>query len=224
MRKRIRTAALLLVVMIVAMQAVSVYAHDVPDMTRKGSVTVSMKDKGEPVPGGSLTACKVADIVENNGNYSFALTEEFAQSGIDISDLTATNLAAELAEYAKNHSLEGIEREVGEDGTVKFAGLELGLYLFVQNNPADGYAPVEPFLVTVPYFDGEQYVYDVNATPKVDLEKELETEPTTEPTEPPDLPQTGQLNWPVPILAVAGMALIVIGWMMRTGKKRENEE
>ena len=224
MRNRIKTAALLLLVMIIAMQAVCVYAHDVPDVTRKGSVTVAMKDDGEPVSGGSLTACKVADIVENNGNYSFALTEEFAQSGIDISDLTAEDLAAKLADYAKNHSLDGIEREVGEDGTVKFAGLELGLYLFVQNKTADGYAPVEPFLVSVPYYDGEKYVYDVDASPKVDLEKELETEPTTEPTEPPDLPQTGQLNWPVPILAVAGMALIVIGWMMRAGKKRENEE
>ena len=31
----------------------------------------------------------------------------------------------------------------------------------------------------------------------------------------PDLPQTGQTWWPVPLLALAGMALFILGWMMQ---------
>ena len=52
------------------------------------------------------------------------------------------------------------------------------------------------------------------------------TEPdTTTPTEkpnPPKLPQTGQLWWPVPILALAGMALILIGLLRRKEQDYEN--
>lgn len=43
------------------------------------------------------------------------------------------------------------------------------------------------------------------------------TDPTTEPTEPgkPTLPQTGQLWWPVPVMAFAGTALFALGWLRR---------
>ncbi|MCD7821787.1 MAG: hypothetical protein LUG64_06230, partial [Clostridiales bacterium] len=36
------------------------------------------------------------------------------------------------------------------------------------------------------------------------------------------LPQTGQLNWPVPVLAVSGVVLFALGWgLSRSGRKRE---
>lgn len=37
---------------------------------------------------------------------------------------------------------------------------------------------------------------------------------TTAPTEP-KLPDTGQLSWPIPVLAVAGIALFLVGWLRR---------
>lgn len=43
------------------------------------------------------------------------------------------------------------------------------------------------------------------------------TPPTS--TRVPDLPQTGQTWWPVPVLAVAGMLLFVLGWL----KQRQDE-
>ena len=52
------------------------------------------------------------------------------------------------------------------------------------------------------------------------------TEPP-KPTEPkptePSLPQTGQTNWPVPLLAVCGLVLIMMGGVMRSGKRDERE-
>ena len=37
----------------------------------------------------------------------------------------------------------------------------------------------------------------------------------------PVLPQTGQLNWPVPVLACSGVLLFAIGWVLnRQGKKQ----
>ena len=44
--------------------------------------------------------------------------------------------------------------------------------------------------------------------------------PDDSPPRGPGLPQTGQLWWPVPILALAGMALFLMGWM-RKEKRRE---
>ncbi len=43
--------------------------------------------------------------------------------------------------------------------------------------------------------------------------------PTPTPVTPSRLPQTGQLWWPVPILAVLGIGLVLIG-LLRSGKKK----
>lgn len=48
--------------------------------------------------------------------------------------------------------------------------------------------------------------------------------PTPTPTPEPTLPQTGQLNWPIPLLAVSGLTMFVIGWILRFGKKKEKDE
>lgn len=40
----------------------------------------------------------------------------------------------------------------------------------------------------------------------------------------PKLPQTGQLNWPVPVMIVTGLTLFAIGWMLCFGRKKENYE
>ncbi len=37
------------------------------------------------------------------------------------------------------------------------------------------------------------------------------------------LPQTGQLFWPVPVLAVCGLLLFALGWVLqRPGRKEED--
>ena len=68
-----------------------------------------------------------------------------------------------------------------------------------------------------------QYRYDVTAAIKSELEREPETTvpPSTQP-EDPKLPQTGQLNWPVPVLAAAGLGLFTLGLILR--KKEEPYE
>ena len=49
---------------------------------------------------------------------------------------------------------------------------------------------------------------------------------TTEPTQPPvpeepELPQTGMLWWPIPLMAVTGLALIAVGIRLRKGERHE---
>ena len=48
------------------------------------------------------------------------------------------------------------------------------------------------------------------------------TAPTTKPGTPnPTIPQTGQLNWPIPVLGITGAALILIGLLMFRKKRHE---
>ncbi len=47
---------------------------------------------------------------------------------------------------------------------------------------------------------------------------------TVTPTPTPSIPETGQLWWPVPLLAGAGMLLFVMGWILHRKWSQTNEE
>lgn len=220
-----RLSALALACALVLAMSVTALAHEVPDVTKTGSISLSFVYDGTPVPGGALTAYRVGEVAEDDGNYGFTLSQYFAPSGADLSDITASGLARELAEFATEKELTGTGATIGGDGTAVFSGLTLGLYLVVQTEAAQGYEPVSPFLVSVPMYREEAYVYDVDATPKMETLKKTPEEPP-KPTTPvdPNLPKTGQLNWPIPALAILGLCLFLLGWALRYGKNREPHE
>ncbi|MBQ9925869.1 MAG: hypothetical protein IJO51_07590, partial [Clostridia bacterium] len=53
--------------------------------------------------------------------------------------------------------------------------------------------------------------------PEIPEEPENPAEPPAPPVEPeqPELPATGALWWPVPLMAVLGIACFLMGWMRR---------
>ena len=226
--KRSILAAICAALLVCALAA-QVCAAEPVDMTRRGSISITMACQGEAVPGGTLTLYRVAVVTEDDGNYGFAFTDAFADCGLSLDNLSSQMLADGLADYAADNSMEGVTCEISETGEVSFTDLELGLYLLVQETPAEGYCAVSPFLVSVPASQDGVYVYDVDASPKTSVEPEP-TESTVPPTttepEPtdPKLPQTGQNNWPVPVLAVSGILIFMLGWYMnRTGRKDRYE-
>lgn len=204
--------------------SITAYAYDVPDLSREGSVSVTMKEGETAVSGGTLTLYRVGDIYEDNGNYSFVLSGDFSGSKEPLEDIESATLAKSLADYAKNNKLTGITQTIGNDGKTVFTNLELGLYLLVQNKAAQGYNAVDPFLVSLPMMEDGTYIYNVDASPKVSTLQTTTTRPT-KPTQPAatistgtiitKLPQTGQLNWPIPVLVIAGLFLFSAGWIMR---------
>ncbi len=198
------------------------YAHSVPDFAAKGSVTVTMHCGDTVVSGGSVTLYRVCEVSGQDGNYSFAPVGAFADCGEDFSEVQSSDLAGKLQDYAAEHEITGTTKPVGSDGNAVFENLELGLYLLVQNDAAEGYNKAVPFLIGVPDVQAGEYVYDVNAAPKVELEKETESPP--QPPQDPNLPQTGQLNWPIPVLVTLGLILFSCGWILRFGRKRTRNE
>lgn len=192
-------------------------ARQVPDTDRAGSISITMRYGEKTVSGGTLTLYRAGGISEDDGNYSFVLTEDYKESGISLDDLESAGLAESLAKYTSEKKPAGVEIPIGKDGKASAAGLETGLYLIVQTKAAEGYEAVSPFLVSIPMNEDGVYLYDVNATPKMGTLTEEPPEPDT-PAEP-NLPQTGQLNWPVPVMAAAGLALLLLGFGLRMGKK-----
>lgn len=216
-----RMAALLICLCLMLAMGVTAYAHEVPDLTRTGSLSVTMTYDGKAVPGGMLTLYRVGAVSEEDGNYSFVLTEDFAGSHLSLEDISSDTLAEKLSAYASNKGLTGTKVTIGTDGKASASGLTLGLYLVVQTRAADGYEAVSPFLVSVPMNEKGTYIYDVDASPKTSLTSET---PTPSTPSDPNLPQTGQLNWPVPVLAVLGLCLFLFGWALRFGAKKERHE
>ncbi len=188
--------------------SVGALAHAVPDLTQRGSIHITMRHGGNPVPGGMLTLHQVGKAAEADGNYFFLPAGDFEGLEIDLSDIHAKGLADKLYRYTQSDLLIGTTVEIGMDAKVTFEDLEPGLYLLSQSTAAPGYSEIEPFLVSLPVLREGSYVYEVDASPKTEL--------VPKPTEPgePDIPQTGQLNWPVPVLTVAGLLLMTLGTIL----------
>lgn len=205
-------------------------AQDEPDLTRQGSITITMKQGGNVVSGGFMTLYQAASLRTDGSGYQYELVGAFAAYGKTL-EVTSASAAAELVKYAQKSA--GVKKEIDQSGILKYENLPSGLYLLVQDEAAEGYEKIEPFLVSVPMTENNTYIYDVDATPKLELvpeetESEYETEAETKPSPlgggGGSLPQTGQLNWPVPLLAISGLILFIGGWLLRSGQRKEEYE
>ena len=286
---RRRFAALLLMLCLLAAGAlpalatsVNIRLVDASGNPATGTIRVALYDsaKDKALSGGQLTLYRVAEVKRKNGDLSFEYCGDFYGCGIALGDLTDSTLADQLLEYMPQGA-RGTTKTVDADGNAAFENLELGLYLIVQSKASNGYAPIKPFLVSLPMAENGKWNYEVDASPKVGgytpvnpdtppvpptpvPDKPGTPEQPTEPTNPdtpknpdgpdspvspgspdspvapgnpdnpaapgnpdnpalagrPDgvvmngLPQTGQLNWPVPVLAVSGMLLFAAGWVL----------
>lgn len=211
---------------IICSMCMTTFAQEVPDMFQKGSIRIYMHIGESPISGGSVTLYRVGAIAEDDGNFGFVLTEDFSSCNVRLENIQSSALAGGLAAYAMEHKIEGVTQEGRKSGKISFTNLELGLYLLVQKEAADDYSKIEPFLVSVPVYEGGVYVYDIDAEPKLEVKKEPRPEVPSEPTKPsePTLPQTGQLKWPIPILLMLGLCLFCTGLLLRFRKKDNNYE
>ncbi len=211
------------------------------DLNEEGSITVTLSsdDGEEAVSDGTLAIYKVADLELPDWNMAYVYTDEFSEFGElvevpeDLEDLENPEYALILAQWADDNSLAGTEAEINAEGTVTFDSLTAGLYLIIQTEASDGFYPIDPFVVTLPAEGADGiWVYDIDASPKTQIYPEDTGIPQNE-EEPPDevvpgnepgteesstLPQTGQLYWPILILAVCGAALIGMGVLLRRKK------
>lgn len=154
-----------------------------------GSIRVTLKaDEGE------ITFSHAGTPV--SGGYR--LDESFGGGFIKEEDIYSPALAQWLAETAEG----GTPRILDADGSAEFFQLEEGLYLVIQTETQNGYYPIEPFLIALPY-EGQ---WDIQANPKTER---IETE----------APHTGQN--PLPFLGAGGMLLSGAGLILCFRKRKQ---
>ena len=213
-------AATLTALVLLAVLPIISCAHDVPDLDRYGSISLSLVYNNVAVTGGTFKLWRVGDVKENDGNYSFEKADVISEYSGTLDNISSPALAENLAKYVHENDIASAASGNNSTGTIVFRALLPGLYLIQQTEASSGYQSVSPFLVSIPQNEDGTYIYDVSASPKVG------TMIPTQPTLPDGskLPQTGQLNWPVPVLAIAGMVIFLIGWAIHRTKKDENAE
>ncbi len=277
---RKRLAAVLAALTLLVWCTAPAFALEVVDLSRTGSIKVSLYDSetSEAVGGGTLTLYRVAKVQKDNANLSFVYTNGFEDCGVELGDLSEGELAGRLAEKIAA-TAESTTVEISDLGVAEFGDLEVGLYLVVQTTAAENYNVINPFLVSVPIQENGSYVYDVDALPKVGTAAKKTPEPPDKPDTPdtpdtpdkpeeknpdtptapgpdnpdgwvlgahgekiylnpeapsPDspngyvmgahgLPQTGQLNWPIPVLAVTGVVLVAAGIKLKKGTRKDEK-
>ncbi len=219
---KIRFVSVFAVLSFLLSMPVNVYAADSSSEPPDCSVCVYMHTSdGEAVGGGRLTLYRVGEI-SAEGEHVVPLGDFSAFDTASLDNVTP-ELAGQLYAYASEHSLAGVTKEIGEDGTAVFDGLSMGLYLLAEHTPAKGYSEISPFLVMLPSICGGEWVYDINAYPKLAPEQEPETEPS-EPSGPsePQLPFTGQYSAPIPILVTVGVCLAAFGALLCRFEKEDD--
>ena len=167
-------------------------------LRRLGSLHVRLYDTHNDVPlrGGELTLYQVATVKRTNGNLYFDYTGDFAGCGVVLGDLSDSTLADQLVKYLPAVPAIAAQQDVNEEGYADITKLPQGLYLVVQTEASHGYEAIKPFLVSIPMPDGDNWIYDVDATPKVGATiPETPDIPDTPdvPVTPPDTPDTPDL-------------------------------
>lgn len=204
------------------------------DTSKTASLNVRILKTGDPakgVPGGKVEIYRLTSVVYDpysgylhkvSSNYSAVLDRTDVAN---IGKMTAAEekaLIARIRSYISENKLSSDALAVPDVlGNASFTDLPLGLYLVVQTEAASQYTAVAPFLITLPQYsaDNTTIIYSVDAAPKVGTADPIPTRPPRPtpppPPYPPWLPQTGQLWWPVYVLAGLGLALFVFGWLRR---------
>lgn len=227
-------AAALIAALLLALSAPAM-ALDAIDPAQSGSLTIETEYADAPLSEVTLSLYRVADVDEHG---RFALTEEWAESGAAVNDLERASQwsasAAALADWAQAHDLPPVKTgTTAADGTTRFTALTAGLYLVTgETLERDGMAySCAPYLVSLPALEGDSWNYSVRSVPKlsgtaVPTQPEQPEPEQPAPSEHPTpgdatLPQTGQLRWPIPVLAVGGMVMLALGLWLNRQKKHE---
>ena len=225
-----KALALLAALLIVLLPCLAVNAYP-----SSGSITVVMINKADkqPLKDSPATVIKVADCLFTESDVIFSLNSDFSDTAVDLDE---PDSAQTLYSAATSKGIAGLTVTTDSDGNAVFSPCEIGAYLVY--SPDDVFAP---FVVFVPLVTEDGSCFEVVATPKIDISEEPVTEPesdtnTTEPTpttEPQTsshssgssegkLPQTGMLQYPIPLLGLCGVIMFSKGFVTYVNSKKED--
>ena len=140
-------------------------------LTNRGSISLTLRDnKTEATAAGVyFSLYQVASVQSNDGNLSFVFNSDFEDCGANLDNIGSENLANHLTAFAEKKALSPLTSGVTDkNGYLQFSDLTLGLYLISQKKVETADYIVSAFLVTVPIQTGDNWIYDVDASPKTE--------------------------------------------------------
>jgi hypothetical protein len=141
------------------------------DNSLKGSVSVTLvsQDGEKVLEGAVLSVFYVATVeADENGILCYTYTDVFAECGTALDD---PELITALDVFVAGKDLASRKMITDSMGNAVCEDLPLGLYFVQQSRAVEGFAPCAPFLVTVPIQTETGFDYDVDASPKTDVER-----------------------------------------------------
>lgn len=262
-----------------------------PDQPGSISVALVSQDGTKPMEGAELSVFYIATVgADANGTLHYAYTDAFSDCGAALDD---PELVKTLETFVSGKTIPAQKIVTDAQGKAICKDLPLGLYFVKQTGTVEGFAPCASFLVTLPMKTDSGLMYDVDASPKTDVEKLTSItvkkiwntdKSTTIPksvtvqllhneelvktatlseendwqvtytglaesdgygikevnipkgftatytqkgytftvTNTASLAQTGQVIWPIPVLAVAGLFFLLIGLVMLRKTEKHN--
>ena len=226
---------LLAVFILIPMLCTTVHAA-----SEKYSIDMDMQDaEYKEAYDAQIYLYKVADaMVDADGNLHMEPVEFYQDVTFDglhqseVHQLLDTLCGRLHYPGAAEENMQNLEpvavQKSGSDGQIHFRNLDAGVYLVMKwDSEAPSQLEMSPSLVYLPWYHQESDTWEHTArvVPKFswqsDVTPDPEPIPTPEPTTPDGtLPQTGMMQWPVPVLVLAGLFLLGIGYgMVRRAKQ-----
>lgn len=132
----------------------------------------------------------------------------------------ALQLAAEVSDTLDAYPCETTD----QNGTLKFSPISSGSYLIMRKSTAQQNKKyqVDPFLISVQQSTitvTPKFSWDVPSTTTPNQPKPDKKPEKTPSTILSKLPYTGQLQWPITVLAAVGLVMIFVGQVLKKQKK-----
>lgn len=199
------------------------------------TLSVHLAHDGTVVPNVRTKVYLVASKDASTDDYTYV--DPFADSHVDLPRGTEGGKASDWDSAARQLAGYVSDRGVGQtvagttdgNGDVTFSGLSEGLYLVVSDSGTiDGTTySFSPYLINLPGVDASgKVVSSVTSAPKSSAEQppqpHVPTSPSPNPPTPTPTPQnlaqTGDAWLPIIPIAIAGIALVVVGWKLHNRK------
>ena len=120
-------------------------------------------------------------------------------------------------ELKKETGWKGVFSDVPSDASYSITEKEIQDYSAAYTKSADN-----GFIITNTAVSGAPFI-GIPPKPFVPAMADENTPPAVESSEPVAIPQTGNLNWPVPVLAVSGIIFLIIGFILLPSKRSDTK-
>lgn len=190
-----------------------------PAAETKGSLTLhcvfNVEGGARILANDEYSLAKIADASITDSSVTYTTLEQFKNYNCEWQNTAASKLnekAKALAYYCKQTGSFSAVAVTDSNGVLKFDNLEIGLYLAVRTKtaPANEDIITDPLLVFIPENINGEIIYDLVSSPKFSYASPHNPDSSGMPSGG-TLPQTGQLMWPITLLAVLGCFMILVG-------------